>query len=242
MKIAIIEDEPVHADLLEGYLQGWSRDRQTAVKTVRFSSAESFLFEWETEQDLDALFVDIQMKKMNGMEMAKQVRERDGKVSIIFTTGMADFMEEGYEVEAMRYLLKPINQEKVWSCMDKIRVRNENAQYILVHGSDGVRRLAAEQINYIEAWGHGSRIEIWGAAGQPGTPQTDFVSENISELEEMLKEYGFIRCHRSYLCGIRNIRTIGTTEITFDSGTHIPVSRRLYKEVNQAFIRYFRKE
>ncbi len=58
----------------------------------------------------------------------------------------------------------------------------------------------------------------------------------------MLKEYGFIRCHRSYLCGIRNIRTIGRTEITFDSGTHIPVSRRLYKEVNQAFIRYFRKE
>ena len=242
MKIAIIEDEPVHADLLEGYLQRWSRDRQTAVKTVRCSSAESFLFEWETEQDLDALFVDIQMKKMNGMEMAKQVRERDGRVSIIFTTGMADFMEEGYEVEAMRYLLKPINQEKVWSCMDKIRVRNENAQYILVHGSDGVRRLAAEQINYIEAWGHGSRIEIWGAAGQPGTPQTDFVSENISELEEMLKEYGFIRCHRSYLCGIRNIRAIGRTEITFDSGTHIPVSRRLYKEVNQAFIRYFRKE
>ncbi len=167
MKIAIIEDEPVHADLLEGYLQGWSRDRQTAVKTVRFSSAESFLFEWETEQDLDALFVDIQMKKMNGMEMAKQVRERDGRVSIIFTTGMADFMEEGYEVEAMHYLLKPINQEKVWSCMDKIRVRNENAQYILVHGSDGVCRLAAEQINYIEAWGHGSRIEIWGAAGRP---------------------------------------------------------------------------
>ena len=241
MKIAIIEDEPVHADLLEGYLQGWSQDRQTAVKTVRFSSAESFLFDWETEQDLDALFVDIQMKKMNGMEMAKQVRERDGRVSIIFTTGMADFMEEGYEVEAMRYLLKPINQEKVWSCMDKIRVRNENAQYILVHGSDGVRRLAAEQINYIEAWGHGSRIEIWGAAGQSGTPQTDFVSENISELEEMLKEYGFIRCHRSYLCGIRNIRTIGRTEITFDSGTHIPVSRRLYKEENQAFIRYFRK-
>ena len=62
MKIAIIEDEPVHADLLEGYLQRWSRDRQTAVKTVRFSSAESFLFEWETEHDLDALFVDIQMK------------------------------------------------------------------------------------------------------------------------------------------------------------------------------------
>lgn len=242
MRIAIIEDEPVHAELLEGFLQGWSRDRQIPVEMLRFSSAEGFLFDWETEQDLDALFVDIQMKRMNGMEMAKQVRERDGRVSIIFTTGLADFLEEGYEVEAMRYLMKPINEEKVWDCMDKIRVRSEQAHYILVHGRDGVRRLAAEQIDYIEARGHGCRIELWGAAGQPETPQEDFVSENISELEEMLKEYGFIRCHRSYLCGIRNIRTIGRTDITFDSGSRIPVSRRLYKEVNQAFIQYFRKE
>lgn len=242
MKIAIIEDDSVHAELLEGYLRDWSSRLRIPVRVLHYSSAENFLFEWETEQDLDVLFVDIQMKKMNGMEMAKLVRRKDEKICIIFTTGIADYMEEGYEVEAMHYLIKPISEEKVGACMDKVVHRREHCHYILVHAGDQVCRLAAEQINYIEARGHGCVIEVTERENGRQSIQLLEVSESISELENGVRSQGFVRCHRSYLCGLANVHQIGKNEILLDSGSRIPVSRRLRGEVNQAFIRYFRNE
>lgn len=117
MKIAVIEDELVHAELLEGYLKNWSRKRQVLVEIIHYKSAENFLFEWETERDFTILFVDIQMEEMNGIDMAKLVRKKDENISIIFTTGIPDYIEEGYEVEAVHYLMKPISEKKsgnVW--------------------------------------------------------------------------------------------------------------------------------
>lgn len=242
MKIAIIEDEQVHAELLAGYLREWGAHVNDHVVIQYYSSAENFLLEWETEQDFDVLFVDIQMKKMNGMEMAKSVRRRDGDISIIFTTGISEYIGEGYEVGAVHYLLKPLSRDKIGECMDKVMERSGDAHHFLVHAGDEVYKLAADQVNYIEARGHGCDIEV--IKGKKNKKETELlaVSESISELERTVGDWGIIRCHRSYLCGLANIHHIGRTEITFDSGSHIPVSRRLYKEVNQAFIRYYRRE
>ena len=63
-------------------------------------------------------FIDIQMPGLNGMEMARKIREKDEKAVLIFTTGIADYLEEGYEVAALRYLRKPLRREKVWECLD----------------------------------------------------------------------------------------------------------------------------
>lgn len=241
MKIAVIEDELVHAELLEGYLKNWSRKRQVLVEIIHYKSAENFLFEWETERDFTILFVDIQMEEMNGIDMAKLVRKKDENISIIFTTGIPDYIEEGYEVEAVHYLMKPISEKKIGECMDKVMSRSDNLHFILVHSKDEVHKIAMEQINYIEARGHGCVIEA--VHRENGEIRTDLleVKEGISELESQVKSYGLVKCHRSYLCGIRNIHHIGRTEIVFDNGSHIPVSRRLQKEVNQAFIQYFQK-
>lgn len=237
MKVAIIEDEQAHAELLGRYLNNWSEEKKTALEIKYYPSAESFLFEWEAEQDFSALFVDIQMKEMDGVQMAKMVRRRDKKINIIFTTGIHDYMEEGYDLEAMHYLLKPIREEKIAACMDKIMDRREETHYLLVHTKEELHKFELESVNYIEACGHGCIIE----AEESGNTCLLEVRESISELEKQVSAYGFIKCHRSYLCGIRNIHHIGRDEIIFDSGSRIPVSRRLHREVNQAFIKYFRK-
>ena len=67
-------------------------------------------------------------------------------------------------------------------------------------------------------------------------------SESISELEKKLESYGFLKCHRSYLCRIGSIQRIDRTELVLDDGSRIPVSRRLYAQVNRAFIQYFRRK
>jgi len=239
MKTAIIEDEQIHTDLLTAYLKAWGSKKEILLDIRTFPSAESFLFMWEGTKDFDILFVDIQMKEMNGIEMAKKVRERDEDIAIVFTTGISDYMEIGYEVEALHYLLKPISQEKVGQCMDKVLRRRQKESFILAHGKEEIIRLPVRRITYIEAQGHGCIVETCLKSGE--TVRTEII-ESISEMEEQLNPYGFIKCHRSYLCRIGSIHQIAKTEIVFDNGSKIPVSRRMYAKTNQAFIEYFRQD
>lgn len=185
------------------------------------------------------LFIDIQMYEINGIDLAKSVRKKDNEINIIFTTGITGYMAEGYEVEALHYLVKPINEDKIYKCMDKVFNKRKNINYIIVHSKGGIHKLDTSQINYIEARGHGCVIEIFTKENNLKQVKQTEVSESISELETLLPKQGFIKCHCSYLCSIQNIHHIGKTEIIFDTGSHIPVSRRLHKDVNQAFIQYF---
>ncbi len=243
MKIAIIEDEQLHADLLAAYLRTWAEKNGERPDISAFPSAETFLFAWQEEKDFDVLFIDIQMKEMNGMEMAKRIRAEDEETAIVFTTGISDYLEEGYEVDAVHYLLKPISEEKIGMCMDKIKKRRKTENFLLVHHGEEVRKLPIERINYVEARGHGCVLGISGQNGKDkGENGGEFaVTESISELEKALFPYHFVKCHRSYLCRIAGIHHIDKKEIFFDDGSHIPVSRRLYGEINRAFIEYFRK-
>ena len=237
IKIAIIEDEQIHTNLLANYLRTWSSEHEHPVSIQEFSSAEGFLFAWEETNDYDILFVDIQMKEMNGVEMARKVREQDENIAIVFTTGITDYVETGYEVEALHYLIKPISMVKIGQCMDKVLRRSHKDHYIVVHGKEETIRISIDRITYVEARGHGCVLETCAKARE--YVQTE-ITESISEMEKLLKMYGFVKCHRSYLCRIGSIHQIGRTEITLDSGSAIPVSRRMYADVNHAFIEYFR--
>ena len=239
MKLAIIEDEQAHTELLNRYVEMWSQDRGIPVTIAPFPSAESFLFTWEEERDFDVLFVDIQMKEMNGMEMARRVREQDSDIAIIFTTGITDYMGAGYEVEAMHYLIKPVSQEKLFQCLDRVLKRDIHEQFLLVKANEETMKLSLRSIMYVEAMGHGCRIEFCPQAGRTFQVET---AEGISDLAKKLKEPDFIRCHRSYLCRIDKIHHISRAWIEMDNGSKVPVSRRMYTYVNQMFIRYFRRE
>lgn len=231
MKLAIVEDEAVHGKLLGQYIEDWGKQNGIQVSVKIYISAESFLFEWE-DLPCDAVFADIQMPGMDGMEMVRKLREKDGKVPVIFTTGIADHMQEGYEVEALNYLLKPLSREKVSACLDKVLRRHEATQFLVVETLDGVRKLPVETVNYCEASGHNT--ELWLTGGEKL-----FSLSSLSELEKELADKGFVKCHRSYLCNISNLNRITSDTLVFDDGAEAPVSRRLYRTVNKAFIDRF---
>lgn len=235
MKIAVIEDEKVHRDLLISYLERWSGEQGGEDEIEPFETAESFWFAYEEDRCFDLLFVDIQMPGMDGVELAKRIRERDRDVVIVFTTGITDYLEEGYEVEALHYLIKPLNEEKVRLCLEKARNRRQTVNYLALHTEGETLKVSEESVNYAEARGHGCIVGLAGAGELA-------VKESLSELESLLGDRGFVKCHRSYLCRIGNIHHIGKEEIIFDDGQCIPVSRRLYNDVNKKFIEYFRRE
>ena len=234
MTIAIIEDETAHQDILASYIEAWSRTAKQTVSIRCYENAGQFLFAWEDEQP-DVVFVDIQMPGMNGIELAKRLRTQDQELVIIFTTGLADYMEEGYEVEALHYLLKPIQPEKVAACMEKASRKRTPREYCLVHTEDGqLRKISVKEIDFVEACKHKSVLGL--AFGE-----RLMVRESFSELSERLSGKGFVKCHRSYLCQLERICQIEREELLFDDGSRIPISRRLYQEVNQRFIAHFRR-
>lgn len=235
MKIAVIEDEKPHRDLLVAYLEDWGAKQGRATEISSFDSADSFWFSCEDRSDFDILFLDIQMEGMDGMELARRIRERNEDVAIVFATGVSDCLEEGYEVEALHYLLKPLSPEKVEQCMERVSRRRRQERFAVLNTARGIRKLSQENINYAEARGRNCCIGIVGER------EPLEVRESLWELEQLLDKETFMKCHRSYLCRIGNIHHIDKEDIIFDDGSSIPVSRRLYRQVNQRFIAYFRK-
>lgn len=243
-RIAIVEDETPHAQLLQRHIESWRARQGLGEVLVRhFCHASAFLFEWE-EESYDMIFLDIQMPGINGMETARKIRETDGGVKLVFTTGITDYLQEGYEVDAIRYLLKPITQEKVWQCLDKLLQEPEVPPPLVFQTPEGVVKVSEQDIAYLEAQGHYTVCHL-----QPGREaEADAkgrelqLRESFNVLCDRFCRRPFIRCHRSYLCHIGHIHRVERTEIILEGGGRVPVSRRMYEPVVKAFIAYFRKE
>ncbi len=238
MKIAIVEDLKEHADLLSSYLEAWAQKGGQEIMVKRYESAEAFRFDWEEEKDFTVLFLDIQMGSMSGVELARWVRQDSRTVEIVFTTGISDYMQEGYEVEALHYLLKPIDRKKVEGCMDRIRERAKRERSCLcLRFEAGTERIGTEDIWWLGALRHNVLLCTCGPDGQFKRREAQ---NSMGELEKALAgEEAFIRCHRSYLVNLAHVCRIEKTDVVMDNQDRVPLSRRLYNSVNEGFIRYY---
>jgi DNA-binding LytR/AlgR family response regulator len=236
--IAICDDNTADLEYVSTLVDEWSRNSQNIVNINIFPSAEAFLFNYEDDKDYDILLLDIEMGNMNGIELAKKVREENRSVQIVFITGFPDFIAEGYEVSALHYLIKPVSTDKLSAVLDRAVTnlgKSEKSVIFTVNGE--ALRVSVGDIISVEAFAHSCAVT---------TVRKKFeVRSSMSDIEKLLDDsfnHGFIRCHRSYIVGIRYIKSISKTDITLDNEEKIPLSRSNYNAVNQAFICYFRGE
>ncbi|MGL4736751.1 MAG: LytR/AlgR family response regulator transcription factor [Cellulosilyticaceae bacterium] len=233
MKIAVCDDEKQQLQYLEKLIGEWAQSNKYLVNVQSFRSAESFLFEWEENKQFEIVLLDIEMGEQNGVELAKTIRQHDENVMIIFVTGLPEYIEEGYEVSALHYLLKPVNEDRLWRVLDKAVSRLQKVEKSLLLTVEGEAvKLLQKEIFAAEASAHSVCIYT--------EQETYELRKNISNLEAELDAEAFIRCHRSYIVGLRHIKRIGKTEILLDNEQSIPLSRRMYQGVHTAFIKYFR--
>ena len=109
---AVCDDRPEDARLVASLAARWARRTGAEVELEVFPSAEAFLFRYQEKKDFDILLLDIEMTGMDGVELAKTVRRDNEAVQIVFITGYSDYIAQGYEVSALHYLMKPVNEEK----------------------------------------------------------------------------------------------------------------------------------
>lgn len=228
-QISIVDDEAGSRQFLEKLVLAWAKERKYPVSISKFENAEEFLFK-EEDKKTDILLLDIEMKNMNGVELAAKVRRDNRQMQIVFITGYMEYIQEGYEVEALHYLLKPICAEKLFPVLDRAveRLKTAGAALLLSYKGELVR-IPFYEIRYLEV--QKNYVTVHG--------KEDYeVKLTLSELEKELDE-GFFRTGRSYIVNLKFVRRITKTEVLLEDGSSIPLSRGMYDKINQAMIRYF---
>lgn len=252
-KIAVCDDEQADAAYVVNCIKKWASDHAVMVHVETFPSAEAFWFRYEEDRTFDILFLDIEMNaayaptadstgvaanmdaesgggSMNGIELAAKIREYDHAVQIVFVTGYMDYIAEGYDVEALHYLLKPVTQERLVSVLDRaVRRAKGREKELCLHTAEGTVRIPAGSIRYLEV----QRNYVTVHAEEPYT-----VKKTLGELEKELDER-FFRTGRSYIVNLFFVKKITKSQVYLKDGTQVPLSRGLYEEINRAVIRYF---
>lgn len=234
LRIAICDDSPADTGYVKGFVQQWAAQRSTQIHIDTFFSAENFLFQYAENKDVDILLLDVEMGVMDGVTLAKTLRNENDTLQIIFVTGYTDYISEGYEVAALNYLMKPVNADKLFSALDRaVSALQKTEPFILLPTEGEVLRLNTSQVQYVEAFSHTVDVVT--------VTDTIHVKMSISEMERLLPD-GFVRCHRSYLVGLAHIARLSKTEVTLDSGKVLPMSRGASSLVHKAFISYYTGE
>jgi DNA-binding LytR/AlgR family response regulator len=229
MLIGICDDEVIMRDELVRLCRLYMETSINDIDLICFTSGEELL---ACNQPIDILFLDIQMRGINGLRTAEKIREKDESMIIIFLTGFKGFLQEGYRVKAFRYLLKPIKeQEFLHSLAEAIKDITKN--YKAIVGMDGETIFVKlRDIIYIEYINRCTIVRTKVNAFESSTSMSDW--------EMILNTGDFYRVHKAYIVNMQFIEEIGR-EILLDNGEKVEVSIRQIGKLKKACKEYRRR-
>lgn len=226
-RFAICDDDANYARYICRLAQQWGRQSSAEVGTEVFPSAEAFLFCWEEKKDFDVLLLDIEMAGMDGVELARTVRAEDDRVQIVFITGYNDYIAQGYEVAALHYLVKPVDEEKLFQVLSRAVAGLKHSEpYLTLELPEQTVRLPLPEIRYLDVQHNYVTVH----AGREYT-----VKRPLSELEQAL-DSRFFRVGRSFVVNLARVRRVTRTEAELTTGERIPLPRGQYDKLNRAII------
>ncbi|WP_276947985.1 LytR/AlgR family response regulator transcription factor [Acetatifactor muris] len=229
-RLAICDDNQTDAAYLQTLLKRWAASAGTALNMESFPSAEAFLFRYEEDRSFDLLLLDIEMGQMSGVELARKIRQENRLVQIVFITGYMEYISEGYDVEALHYLIKPVTEEKLRTVLERAVQRLDSREKALCLSMSGtVMRIPLREIHYLEV-----RRNYVTVCGQEAWT----VKKTLNELEKEL-DGSFFRTDRSHIVNLHFVRKITRTQVILKDGGELPLSRKFYEEINRAMIHYF---
>lgn len=182
----------------------------------------------------DIILLDVVMPLLNGIETAREIRQKDRGVKIVFLTSSSDFAVDSYTVKASNYLIKPIVPEKFFECLDELfEELQKDSRSITVKCKSSFFRIELRDIEYVEAQ---NKHILFSLSDKSPVLSDDplYTFEN-----RLLLRDGFFKCSRSYIVNIHKVLSFNSREVTMRSGCRIPISRNVYKEFEEAYFSVF---
>ena len=224
-RIVVIEDQSAELEKLSNALLLWKQQSTIAYSTEAFSSGELYLEQEDTEDFPDLFFLDIQLPGMDGLAVARHLREVGYRGYIIFLTAFHEYVFEGYNVHAFHFLLKPVNPDALCTCMNEII---KEPSYIFQDKQNTI------QIPYREILTFSSRLHYVDIL----TADNLFCQyTTLGKIMDDLPDY-FIRCHRSHIINMQHIYKISRSSIYLSNNTHIAIGRSYLDMTRNAFLKY----
>lgn len=231
-RIAICDDEKSARTKISNYLSQYSSSENAEMEILEYTSANELLGKYP--ENLDILFLDIYMPGIDGMDAARDIRQHDPQVCIIFITTMYQRAIEGYSVRAFGFVRKPVSypelQHELSCALHMVDRTREQEKYVSLRCGGVTYRLPVSEISYCEVRNHSMYVCINGSVTEYRCP--------MNELEEQLMPYGFLRCHSSYIVNAKKIRTVAQNYLILADESQIPISQRKKKEFMNALASY----
>lgn len=237
IKIAICDDEKN----IRSYLTALVREQNTECEITEYDSAEKYMSDG-TAYDYDLLFLDIELNSsVSGVELAKQIRSREQirQPVIIFVTGYEKYVYDAFDVDALHYLVKPINERKFAEvfrrAQDKILSETEQKRNyfkkksLVIQHAGANKAIPLDSIYYLESQSH--KIVLYTKDGEL------IYYARIKDLEEELRG-NFCRVHKGYLVNLAYVDEYSKTELILANGAKTPISKYKYEDFVKSYLRF----
>ena len=231
LHIAICDDEREFVQHLKKMLDQYSAEIGEEIKVTAYYDGLELIKKYDTTIDL--IFLDIKMIHVNGLRAAEHIRQIDENVSIIFLTTLTQYGLEGYKYQATNYIVKPMKYIRLKAEMDQWmkKHRKEDSPAVVIANDDGKYKVPLKSIRYIETYNRNLLFH---------TEQENIVCyKRMKEIEQELRDKGFVRCHTSYIINLFYVKGIKKLDVELITGEIVPISQPKRKEFMERLADYW---
>lgn len=231
IKIAIVDNEPNQIEEIKKFCESFSLENNFFIEINSFYNGYDFLEKDSTI--FDCVFMDIDMPGINGMDVSNKLREKNKNISIVFITNLPQFAIDGYKVQALDFILKPISYADFSLVMNKIlsitKKKEENLLFV-IHNE--MIRISSSNILYFEMNNHNVNIHL-------NDKSVYSYRETVKELELKLKNKSFYRCNSGIIVNLEWVKSIKNDVCILSDGTTLQVSRSRKNDFLKAMTDYY---
>ena len=235
IKVAICENDLFYIEKERKLIESYLRKCEIRSEIVTFTSSEALVKTYANSFDI--IFLDVELPGMSGIDAARWLRDKGAKSYIIFISAYAEYMSEGYKVEAHRYLLKNDDKfdESFSECMESViaKIQMEEMK-IDIDVKGGELTVAPSKILYAESNVHKVTLYV---LDQSGTTREYYTYDRLDNVQDKLERYGFMRIHQSYLINGDHLRKVFRYKAELIEGVELPISKKYFSDIENFYIR-----
>lgn len=225
-KIAVCDDDTALSEKVKQFIQKWD----SSIEVDCFSSGEGLV---ENYTGYQAVFLDIDMGGMNGIETGKEIRRMDKDTKIVYLTAYRDYVSGAFAVHAFQYLLKPVNKKEIENVLEEIfsyTDESEKSTILNFKTVDGLVCLPVSEIYFFEY--ENRRIRIVTAA------EEYYMADKIGNVAKQMEGFGFSMPHQSFVVNMLHVKNVKNQIIYMDNGKEVPLSQKKQRQWKEELMSY----